>query len=260
MPYDPEHTRTHYDQLGVGEAERWERSRFMRLQREIFRAHLTRRVASGQRVLDAGCGAGVFTRDLIELGALVTALDLSPVQLALCREAAPGAAAYALGSIVDLADFADGSFDVVLALGGALSYCFEETPRALAELTRVLRPGGTFGCSVMSLFGAAHVALPTLLADLEGSRRVFDHGDLSREINGGHECHLFRPEELRARLGDAGLQEVELHAPAWISALWPDASLPEPGTEAWRFLLEAELDAGRTNPAAGTHMMAWARA
>jgi SAM-dependent methyltransferase len=258
MTYDPDYTRKHYDEFGLGEAERWDTSRFMQMQREVFRWHLAQRVSPGQRVLDAGCGAGVYTRQLVELGAIVTAFDISPVQLELCRVAAPGAAEHVEGSIIDLSRFEDDRFDVVLALGGALSYCFEQTPTALDELARVVRPGGMFGCSVMSLHGACHHFLPGVLADIETSRGVFRDGNLLRTNNRGHECHLFRPQELLALLAGAGFCEVELSAPAWVCSVWPDESLPEPGSEAWRFLLETELDAGRSCPAAGTHMIAWA--
>ncbi len=257
MRYDPEHTRTHYDQLAEGEAARWKKSRLMQLQHEVFGWHLTQRVAAGQRVLDAGCGAGVYTRQLIALGARVTALDISPVQLGLCREHAPGAADYVEGTIVDLSRFDTGSFDVVLAYGGALSYCFDEVETALAQLVRVLRPGGTFGASVMSLFGAMHNFLPGVIADLDTTREVLASGNLTRASNRGHECHLFRLDELKALLDGAGLHDAELRAPAWISAVWTDDQLPEPGSEAWRMLVDAEIQAGLENPTAGTHIIVW---
>lgn len=257
MKYDPEHTRRHYDDLGDGEPKRWENSRTMMLQREVFRWHLQRRIRAGAQVLDAGCGAGVFTRQMIEMGAVVTALDLSPVQLQLCKAAAPGAAAYVEGSIVELSEFEDGRFDVVLALGGSLSYCFDQTVRGMRELVRVLRPGGVFGCSVMSLLGSCHRILPRVLQDLPNTRAAFRTGDLARADNQGHECHLFRLDEFREILDGAGLEEIDVSSPGWLSLVWPDDSLPEVGTDEWNFLLEAEIDAGRSCPGAGTHMIAW---
>jgi SAM-dependent methyltransferase len=112
------------------------------MQYEIYVRHLRQRVIPGVRLLDCGSGPGTFARIAMELGASVTCLDLSPVQLAACRELAPGADDYVLGTITDLSRFADASFDICLALGGPLSYCFDQVGRAIRELSRVTRPGG----------------------------------------------------------------------------------------------------------------------
>jgi ubiquinone/menaquinone biosynthesis C-methylase UbiE len=126
------------------------------MQYQIYLHHLHRKVNKGDRVLDAGCGAGRFTRELVQMGADVVALDISTKQLALCQERAPGARDYILGSITDLSRFESGSFDVVLALGGPLSYCFDRADVALAELKRVARPGARLILSVMNLLGTIH--------------------------------------------------------------------------------------------------------
>ena len=72
------------------------------MQLAVYRHHLRKRIRPGALVLDAGCGPGTFSKFLLELGARVTCLDISPVQLEACRRAAPGAESYELGSITDL--------------------------------------------------------------------------------------------------------------------------------------------------------------
>jgi SAM-dependent methyltransferase len=98
-------------------------------------AKLTAR--SPARVLDAGCGTGEFAeRVQRELGAAVCAIDLSARMVELTAQR---------GVEAEVADiqalpFADGTFDVVVA--NWVLYHVEDLDRGLAELARVLRPGG----------------------------------------------------------------------------------------------------------------------
>ena len=260
MRYDPDFTAARYDRLGAGEWDRWDRSAASRLQEAVYRHHLRAAARPGMRVLDAGCGAGRFTRWLVELGARVTALDLSPIQLELCRSRAPGAATYVQGSITDLGAFGDDAFDLTVALGGPLSYTLDRTTDALAELVRVTRPGGRFLASVMSLHGSLHTFLPGILgADPATSERVLASGDLTRAANDGHECHVYRVDELLELLTQAGLSEVEVSAPGLLAVGHRDLKLPPEDSPAFDFLLSADLAAGRENPGGSEHILALAR-
>lgn len=90
-----------------------------------------------KRLLDAGCGLGEFGAwACAELGARVLAVDLSPRMVAV-------AAARGLQAIVaDLRTlpFEAGSFDCVVA--NSVLYHFDDPSEAIAELARVLEPGG----------------------------------------------------------------------------------------------------------------------
>jgi SAM-dependent methyltransferase len=99
-------------------------------------------IPRGLRWLDAGCGNGAFTEELIARcdPASVTAIDPSDEQLAYARSR-PGAktAEFRTGDAQNL-PFDDGGFDVgVMAL--VISF-LPEPDKAAAELTRVVRPGG----------------------------------------------------------------------------------------------------------------------
>jgi SAM-dependent methyltransferase len=93
---------------------------------------------SPARVLEAGGGQGELAQWLRdELGADVSFLDLSPRMVELAR--ARGLDAQ-VGDVQEL-PFADASFDVVVAAW--MLYHVPDIPRAVAELARVLVPGGS---------------------------------------------------------------------------------------------------------------------
>jgi SAM-dependent methyltransferase len=94
----------------------------------------------GERALDAGCGTGIYTAWLTALGLEVTGIDRDPAMLAAARRKAPGARLVE-GDVRRL-PFADGEFDLVLAV---TLFCVLDTPArasAARELVRVSRPGG----------------------------------------------------------------------------------------------------------------------
>jgi len=95
----------------------------------------------GSRVLDAGCGTGVYTAWLAEQGAEVVGVDVSEEMLARARERVKGDARLRQADLRDGLAFADAdSFDgVVSAL--ALGYV-ADWAGPLSAFARLLRPGG----------------------------------------------------------------------------------------------------------------------
>jgi SAM-dependent methyltransferase len=97
----------------------------------------------GQRVLDVCCGTGVVAVTAARVGARVTGLDLTPELLERAKENSQTAGAeidWREGDVESL-PFADGAFDVVLSQFG---HIFAPRPEvAVAEMLRVLKPGGT---------------------------------------------------------------------------------------------------------------------
>jgi ubiquinone/menaquinone biosynthesis C-methylase UbiE len=98
----------------------------------------------GSRVLDAGCGTGEHTIRLAERGYRCVGVDVSPHVL---EQAAERARARGLSAGVDFAcealeglPYPDRSFDAVHCRGVLMHVPRWE--RAMAELCRVLRPGG----------------------------------------------------------------------------------------------------------------------
>ena len=96
-------------------------------------------IADGQprRVLEVGPGPGELAeRVQAELGAEVVAIDISPRMVELARARGVDAR---LGDVQDL-PFGEGEFDCAIAAW--MLYHVPDVPRALAELARVLEPGG----------------------------------------------------------------------------------------------------------------------
>ena len=142
-------------------------------------------VAPGARVLDVGCGTGVFLRRCADLGAEVAGIDAAEGLLELARTRVPEGD-LRLGELAEL-PFADDTFDLVT---GFTSFFFaDDIVRALRETRRVARPG------------AAVVA------------EVFGHPD---------RCDLEAVKAVAARFREA---EEEYWRPDAIELLLPDADL-----------------------------------
>jgi SAM-dependent methyltransferase len=96
-------------------------------------------IGSGTRVLEVGCGTGVFLRAAADRGANVTGLDASTELIALAWQRVPEADLH-VGEMEAL-PFADDSFDVV---AGFNAFFFaDDMVAALREAGRVARPGAS---------------------------------------------------------------------------------------------------------------------
>lgn len=253
--YDPAWVREHYDAYGMKEWDRWERAPSKRLALAVHTHYLRQYIQPGRRILEIGAGAGRFTQVLAEIGARTTVADISPGQLALNRQQAE---LFGFASAVenwvecDACDlhgvFADEEFDAVVAYGGLLSYVYDQAGQVLAELQRLVKPGGYILPEVMSLWGAVHHSLPGILAiPPDKNRRIVATGDLDRELGvSNHYCRLYRTAEFRRVLEDAGLQVDVLSATDVLAATWDEQlrDLSE-DSDAWQHLLELELEACR---------------
>lgn len=93
--------------------------------------------ARATTVLDLACGVGTLTRELERPGRTVIGIDASSAELDLARRRGPGP--WVRGDALRL-PFADESLDAVVSSMGMV--VIQPTSRLLAEVARVLRPGG----------------------------------------------------------------------------------------------------------------------
>jgi len=167
----------------------------------------------GDRVLDMGCGAGRHAFEMFRRGGDVVAFDQDGDELAGVLElfgAMREAGEVPAGADADIKQgdalampFADEEFDRVVA-----SEVLEHIPddrTAIAELVRVLRPGGTIA-----------VTVPRWLPE----KVCWALSDQYHEVEGGH-VRIYTGRELVGKLEEAGLEYVGrdhahgLHAPYW---------------------------------------------
>lgn len=99
------------------------------------------------RVLDAGCGSGVYTEWLLDRGADVVAVDLSENMLEQTADLVGERATLYQADLSDPLEFAaDDEFDGIVS--GSVIDHVEDWHRLFAEFARVLSPGGFFVFSI----------------------------------------------------------------------------------------------------------------
>ncbi|MCO6007651.1 class I SAM-dependent methyltransferase [Actinoallomurus purpureus] len=171
------------------------------------------RVSPGEHVLDMGCGAGRHAFELYRRGAHVVAFDRDERELAevatmfaamdLEGEAPEGASARTVTGDALRLPFPDDTFDKIVA-----AEVLEHIPddmAAMAELLRVLKPGGELA-----------VTVPSWLPE----RICWALSEDYHTAPGGH-VRIYTRAELEAKLKSTGFEVGDhhhahgLHAPYW---------------------------------------------
>jgi 2-polyprenyl-3-methyl-5-hydroxy-6-metoxy-1,4-benzoquinol methylase len=139
----------------------------------------------GKRLLDVGCGAGMWLKAAAELGACPTGIDISQKAVEACHRTLPHAELYC-GPAEQL-PFNDRLFDFVSCLG-ALEH-FLDPQAALREMIRVSRPDALFLLLVpnagflprrLGLYsGTEQVAVREHVRSLRGWQELFQAAGLS---------------------------------------------------------------------------------
>jgi 2-polyprenyl-3-methyl-5-hydroxy-6-metoxy-1,4-benzoquinol methylase len=94
----------------------------------------------GCRVLDAGCGPGLYAEELVARGAEVVAVDGSEAMVALAKQRLGGTAQVLFADLNKALPFADEQFDLVVC--PLVIHHLEDRASTLRQFARVLRPGG----------------------------------------------------------------------------------------------------------------------
>jgi len=149
----------------------------------------------GKDVLDLGCAGGFMAEALAGRGARVTGIDPAAGAIAAARAHAD-AAGLRIGYDVGVGEalpYGDAGFDAVVCVD-VLEHV-ADLPKVLAEVTRVLRPGGMFAFDTINRNPLARLATITVAEDI-----------LRLLPRGTHDPAMFiKPGELRVAMQGAGL-------------------------------------------------------
>jgi SAM-dependent methyltransferase len=181
-----------YARIADAERRHW----WYRALPDLVRTLLGERLRPGLRILDAGCGPGANFEWLGRYGE-IAGVDYSPEAIRLANERHPETEAV-VADITEL-PFEDATFDLALEL--TVLALVEDDQRAVDELARVTRPGGTVFLM--------EPAIPRLRRDHDAVNRV---------------VRRYRLEDLRAMASRAGLRvRRATHANSFLVA--PAAAL-----------------------------------
>jgi ubiquinone/menaquinone biosynthesis C-methylase UbiE len=217
----PEHSAEYFRELD----SRIFHPRYMRLtvadgDQRPFSRYVPFAGLAGKDVLEVGCGSGIAVQLFAEAGARVTAVDLTPwaVETTRARLAAFGLAGEVVEADGESLPFPDASFDVVFSWG--VIHHTTDMDRALSQLVRVLRPGGTLVLMLYhrhSLFFASYRGLARFLPvarrlglHFEGARAGEREGLVARHFTRGEVEQMLRAKGLDDVRVEAYGQDAEL--------------------------------------------------
>ena len=173
---------------------------------EASAAYLLPHLRPGHRVLDFGCGPGTISVGLAKAVAPgeLHGIDMEESQIELARSVAEAGgrdnATFHVGDVTDL-PFEDGFFDVAHCRNVLMHV--PDTAAVLAEVKRVLKPGGIIGCREMIC--ASSFTHPDL--DVMGKS-----WDMFQDLVAADDGHPQMGKELKAHILDAGFANPRITA------------------------------------------------
>lgn len=184
---------------------------------------------AGRRVLDAGCGSGPLVADLHERGASVAGFDASPAMIRLAQERLGNEADLQVADLTRPLPYDDAVFDDALAV--LVLHYLEDWSKPLAELRRVLKPGGRL------IVVVNHPAIPPVMyPDVDyfataPNREEYDFDGVSATLT-----IWYRPlSAMSESFNAAGFRISAISEPP-VSADTPAELLPSSQTDPTRFI------------------------
>ena len=215
-PFDEEVLVTDFTAFGSMERSGWSDAKRASDYVELFALASDQTIESlldavgaktGLQALDLCCGQGNVSEALISRGCHVTGIDFSPAMLAFARDRNPD------GTFVE-ADaqnlpFSEAEFDIVVSNLGVCHV--PDQPRVLAEVRRVLRPGGRFAMTVW-----CGPETSPCFALVYGAIKA--HGSHEVTAPQGPDFHQFaRPDVAAGLLSEAGFSSVNVSV---VDCVW----------------------------------------
>lgn len=138
------HELEHGRKLMVNPAHIWGHASLAgqrRVNRRIVRMTELLRPTTNTRIVELGCGTGIFSRELAKTGAQILSIDLSPELLSMARSSVQASNVQFLeGDCMELEKIPQVSNVDAVAANSVLHHL--NVPKALHSMFQVLRPGG----------------------------------------------------------------------------------------------------------------------
>ncbi|MFH8573589.1 methyltransferase domain-containing protein [Streptomyces sp. NPDC017993] len=159
----------------------------------------------GERWSDIGCGTGAVTQAVLDLAYPedVAGVDTSEGYVRYARHTITTPRAHFAAAEAARLPFPDAAADVVVS--GLVLNFLPDPAGAVAEMARIIRPGGTVGAYVWDYAEGMQL----IRCFWDAARAVDRH---ARELDEGARFPMCRPEPLRALFDDAGLRDVRVEA------------------------------------------------
>lgn len=210
MSYNPEIPRDKYNNYGDREWTRLEKDGHGEL---LYRVHLeilSRHIKENDKVLEIGAGSGRYTKDIVQLCKSLTVADISEHQIEFNKAKMKELSLYSkiesyhVLDILNMGVFPDSSFDCIVCIGGVINYLLDKEKDGVAEMLRVLKPGGLLVVGAMSFIGASLYYLEGLRYEkdqfgIEATKWVFDTGIQDEEhypVPSKHYVHMMRSNQM----------------------------------------------------------------
>lgn len=210
MSYNPTIPRDKYNNYGDREWTRLEKDGHGEL---LYRVHLdilSRYVKESDKVLEIGAGSGRYTKDIVQFCSSLTVADISEHQIEFNKSKMKELSLFSriesfhVLDILNMKIFSDSSFDCIVCIGGVINYLLDKEKDGIAEMLRVLKPGGTIIVGAMSFIGASLYYLDGIRNEkkqfgIDATRWIFDTGIQDEEhypVPSKHYVHIMRSDQM----------------------------------------------------------------
>lgn len=210
MSYNPTIPRDKYNNYGDREWTRLEKDGHGQL---LYRVHLdilSRYVKESDKVLEIGAGSGRYTKDIVQFCSSLTVADISEHQIEFNKSKMKELSLFSriesfhVLDVLNMKIFSDSSFDCIVCIGGVINYLLDKEKDGIAEMLRVLKPGGTIIVGAMSFIGASLYYLDGIRNEkkqfgIDATRWIFDTGIQDEEhypVPSKHYVHIMRSDQM----------------------------------------------------------------